>query len=142
MSNAKKILVVDDDPDIVEQVTMILKKDGHEVHEAGTMSEAEEMLLTFKPDLAIIDLMMEEKDSGFVLCHRIKKLYPGTPVIILTAVKARMQALYQIDRDESLRVSHKNEDVARLYQEFLGAPLGELSHKLLHTHYHRRDVLI
>lgn len=88
MSNAKKILVVDDDPDIVEQVTMILKKDGHEVHEAGTMNEAEEVLLAFKPDLAIIDLMMEEKDSGFVLCHRIKKLYPGTPVIILTAVKA------------------------------------------------------
>ena len=88
MSNAKKILVVDDDLDIVEQVTMILKKDGHEVHEAGTLTEAEEMLLGVKPDLAIIDLMMEEKDSGFVLCHRIKKLYPGTPVIILTAVKA------------------------------------------------------
>jgi DNA-binding response OmpR family regulator len=88
MSNAKKILVVDDDPDIVEQVTMILKKDGHDVHVAGTMNEAEEMLLAVKPDLAIIDLMMEEKDSGFVLCHRIKKLYPGTPVIILTAVKA------------------------------------------------------
>jgi CheY-like chemotaxis protein len=88
MSKAKKILVVDDDLDIVEQVTMILRKDGHEVHEAGTMTEAEEMLLGVKPDLAIIDLMMEEKDSGFVLCHRIKKLYPGTPVIILTAVKA------------------------------------------------------
>ena len=60
----------------------------------------------------------------------------------MNAVKARMQALYQIDRDEPLRVSHKNEDVARLYREFLGAPLGEISHKLLHTHYHRRDVLI
>jgi NADH-quinone oxidoreductase subunit G/NADP-reducing hydrogenase subunit HndD len=58
------------------------------------------------------------------------------------AIKARMQALYQIDRDETLRVSHKNEDVARLYKEFLGAPLGEMSHKLLHTHYHKRDVLI
>jgi iron only hydrogenase large subunit-like protein len=53
-----------------------------------------------------------------------------------------MQALYQIDRDEVLRVSHKNEDVARLYKEFLGAPLGEMSHKLLHTHYHKRDVLV
>jgi len=53
-----------------------------------------------------------------------------------------MQALYQIDRDETLRVSHKNEDVARPYKEFLGAPLGEMSHKLLHTHYHKRDVLV
>ena len=58
------------------------------------------------------------------------------------AIKARMQALYQIDRDETVRVSHKNEDVARLYKEFLGAPLGEMSHKLLHTHYHKRDVLV
>ena len=38
MANAKKILVVDDDPDIVEQVTMILKQDGHEVHSAGTQN--------------------------------------------------------------------------------------------------------
>jgi len=88
MGNAKKILVVDDDPDIVEQVSMILKQDGHEVHTAGTQDEAEEILLSLKPDLAILDLMMEEKDTGFVLCHRIKKLYPDTPVMMVTAVKA------------------------------------------------------
>jgi CheY-like chemotaxis protein len=45
-------------------------------------------LAMFKPDLAILDLMMEDKDSGFVLCHRIKKLYPNTPVMMVTAVKA------------------------------------------------------
>jgi len=56
------------------------------------------------------------------------------------AIKARMQALYQIDRDEALRVSHKNEMVQRLYREFLGKPLGEKSHHLLHTHYHERRV--
>jgi iron-only hydrogenase group A len=60
----------------------------------------------------------------------------------LEAVKARMQALYQIDRDAPVRVSHKNESVLRLYQEFLGAPLGEKSHHLLHTHYHKRNVLV
>jgi CheY-like chemotaxis protein len=88
MANAKKILVVDDDPDIVEQVTLIMQQDGHEVYAAGTEAEAEEILLSVKPDLAILDLMMEEKDSGFVLCHRIKKLYPDTPVMMVTAVKA------------------------------------------------------
>ncbi|MCY3024308.1 MAG: iron hydrogenase small subunit, partial [Planctomycetota bacterium] len=60
----------------------------------------------------------------------------------LDAVRARMQALYQIDRDDTLRVSHKNASVARLYQEFLGKPLGEKSHHLLHTHYHKREVLV
>ncbi len=57
------------------------------------------------------------------------------------SVKARMAALYQIDREDHLRVSHKNPQVARLYQEFLGEPLGHLSHELLHTHYHQREVL-
>jgi iron only hydrogenase large subunit-like protein len=60
----------------------------------------------------------------------------------LEAVKARMNALYQIDRDERLRVSHKNEWVQRLYTEFLGKPLGHKSHELLHTHYHQREVLL
>jgi hypothetical protein len=66
MANVKKILVVDDDPDIVDQVTMILKQSGHEVHSAGTQDEAEEILLSLKPDLAILDLIMEEKDTQSV----------------------------------------------------------------------------
>jgi len=60
----------------------------------------------------------------------------------LDAVKARMLALYQIDRDDRLRVSHKNESVQRLYAEFLGQPLGHKSHELLHTRYEQRDVLM
>jgi iron-only hydrogenase group A len=60
----------------------------------------------------------------------------------LDAVKARMLALYQIDRDDRLRVSHKNESVERLYAEFLGEPLGHKSHALLHTRYEQRDVLM
>ena len=58
------------------------------------------------------------------------------------AIKARMNALYQIDRDDRLRVSHKNEWVQRLYTEFLGQPLGHKSHELLHTHYDKREVLL
>ncbi|MBM3317553.1 MAG: iron hydrogenase small subunit [Candidatus Eisenbacteria bacterium] len=57
------------------------------------------------------------------------------------AVKARMNALYQIDRDAPLRASHSNPWVNRLYEEYLGAPLGHRSHELLHTHYQQRDVL-
>ena len=60
----------------------------------------------------------------------------------LNAVRARMQALYQIDREAPVRVSHKNEWVQRLYKEYLGKPLGEKSHHLLHTRYHKRDVLV
>ncbi len=82
----KKILLVDDDPDILDQVTAILSNAGYEVVSAQDETSAEEALLRTRPDLAIVDLMMEEKDSGFVLSYQIKKLYPGTPVILLTAV--------------------------------------------------------
>lgn len=58
----------------------------------------------------------------------------------INAARARMQALYKIDQSEKVRVSHKNPYIARLYEEFLGKPLGEKSHKLLHTHYSSRDV--
>jgi NADP-reducing hydrogenase subunit HndD len=57
------------------------------------------------------------------------------------AVRARMQALYATDRDAALRASHQNPAVQRLYAEFLGAPLSDRSHQLLHTHYAPRDVV-
>jgi NADH-quinone oxidoreductase subunit G/NADP-reducing hydrogenase subunit HndD len=57
-------------------------------------------------------------------------------------VGKRMQALYKIDRTDSLRVSHKNEEVQRLYKEFLGEPNSHKAHELLHTHYTERNVLI
>jgi iron-only hydrogenase group A len=58
------------------------------------------------------------------------------------AAIARMQALYKIDQQDDIRVSHKNPWVVRLYEEFLGQPLGETSHHLLHTHYAKREVLV
>ena len=57
------------------------------------------------------------------------------------ALRARLQALYAIDRDETQRTAHGNESVRRLYDEFLGAPLSEVSHHLLHTHYEPREVV-
>ena len=58
------------------------------------------------------------------------------------AVRARMQALYAIDRDEPVRTAHGNPSIKRLYEEFLGEPLGERSHELLHTHYAKREVMV
>ncbi len=58
------------------------------------------------------------------------------------AVKERIKSLYRIDETESIRVSHKNPDVINLYNDFLGKPLGEKSHELLHTEYQKRDVII
>jgi iron-only hydrogenase group A len=57
------------------------------------------------------------------------------------ALKARMRSIYSIDERESIKVSHKNPEIMDLYKDFLGKPLGEKSHHLLHTTYEKRDVL-
>jgi NADH-quinone oxidoreductase subunit G/NADP-reducing hydrogenase subunit HndD len=56
------------------------------------------------------------------------------------ALRARMTALYNIDDGEHVRTSHSNPAVQQLYAEFLGKPLGEKSHHLLHTHYTNREL--
>ena len=65
----------------------------------------------------------------------------GQPIVDdQTALKARIKAVYDLDEKEPIRVAHKNPAVIELYKEFLGEPLGELSIKLLHTSYKKRDV--
>jgi len=60
----------------------------------------------------------------------------------MEALKARMKALYKIDRDGPVKMSHENSQIRRLYEEFLGEPLGHKSHELLHTHYGKREVVM
>lgn len=81
----KKVLIVDDDFDFLEQLDVMLSGE-FEVVKAGGQVEAEEVLKTNKPDLAVVDLMMENSDGGFALSYHIKKLYPDVPVIIVTSV--------------------------------------------------------
>lgn len=136
----KKILVVDDDLDFLEQMTAILTGAGYEVNTAEGREAAEETLLKIKPDLVILDLMMEEKDSGFVLGHQIRKLYPGTPMILLTAVtgatglsfdtrNAEEQSWIKVDRvlDKPVRPEQIKAEVRRLLKE--DSPPEKQEHK-------------
>ncbi|HIZ86353.1 MAG TPA: [FeFe] hydrogenase, group A [Candidatus Coprenecus stercoravium] len=52
-----------------------------------------------------------------------------------SVIKARMDAIYREDEGKSLRKSHENPYIIKLYEEFLGKPLSEKAHHLLHTHY-------
>ncbi|TYZ29028.1 ferredoxin [Selenomonas caprae] len=62
----------------------------------------------------------------------------GQPIGTTNAIrKKRMAALYEIDRSLPLRKSHDNPEIQTLYKEFLGEPLGEKAHELLHTTYHK-----
>lgn len=54
-------------------------------------------------------------------------------------IKKRQQAIYQEDRNKTVRKSHENKEVIRLYEEFLGKPYGHKAHELLHTHYSPKE---
>ncbi|NLG81692.1 MAG: 4Fe-4S binding protein [Bacilli bacterium] len=54
--------------------------------------------------------------------------------------KLRAQVLYNEDKSKTVRKSHLNKDVMKLYDEFLGKPNSHLAHELLHTHYHQREI--
>lgn len=84
----RKIFLVDDDMDYLFQTRTKIEGMDYEVITAESQKEAEEKIGKIKPDLAIIDLMMENEDSGFILSYKLKKAYPKLPVIIATAVTA------------------------------------------------------
>ena len=65
----------------------------------------------------------------------------GQPRFTTNEVRlARMRAIFAEDEGKQLRLSHENPSVAQLYRDFLGQPLGDKSHRLLHTHYHARSL--
>lgn len=82
------VLIVDDDPDFLYQHGEHFKTLGFEVVTADSEAAAEELLQVRKPDLAVVDLMMEQSDGGFALCHEIKQLYPETPIIMVTSASS------------------------------------------------------
>jgi iron-only hydrogenase group A len=67
--------------------------------------------------------------------------YPPKNLCVLDPELARLRAkaLYAIDASKTLRRSHANPEIVRLYEEFLGEPNGHKSHELLHTHYTARE---
>ena len=96
----KRILIVDDDIDSLSQMKFYVENFGYDTITAESQKEAEEIIETEKPDLAIFDLMMENRDSGFILGYRMKKRYPEVPVIIATAVSAETGMVFGLDTEE------------------------------------------
>jgi two-component system alkaline phosphatase synthesis response regulator PhoP len=95
-----RILLVDDDPDFVESVTMILEKKGHAVIPAYDGVECMEKVKTVKPDAIILDVMMPNKD-GYEVCKELKRdpAYQNIPILLLTAVVSHIPTTTYTYRD-------------------------------------------
>jgi len=103
--NKTKILVIDDDPDFIDAVTLILETALYKVVSASNPKEGKDKILSEKPNLILLDIMMDSIFDGFSLCHAIKtskeyKKFKDIPIIFVSAVKEKTSSIFQFKGEE------------------------------------------
>ncbi len=91
-----KILIVDDEPNILFILRHLLTREGYEVVSANTGRECLEKVVREKPDLVILDIMMPDMD-GWEVCRKIKEEFPDLPVSMCSILGSS----YEVDRSFS-----------------------------------------
>lgn len=101
MNEKKKILLVDDDLDLLEQNKILIESKGYAVITAGSLKEGWEQYRKSKPDAAVVDLIMEEHDSGFVLCYKIKNDQHGKHIFVFILTSATYETGFKFSASTS-----------------------------------------
>jgi DNA-binding response OmpR family regulator len=82
----KLIAIIDDDPDILDASSLVLKSKGYSVITANNPNDGYKIVKENKPDLIILDVMMDEPDDGFFLAQKFRKEKIMTPILMYTSV--------------------------------------------------------
>lgn len=85
-----KVLLVDDDVDIQEINQLVLQRRGHEVTLAYSATEARNRLENARPDIVVLDVMMEHFTAGIELASEINENLPGTPMIMVSGLRGKL----------------------------------------------------
>ena len=104
-----KILIVDDDPDITEALSMILESKGYQISTASDGADGLASLKKDKPDIMILDLLMPKMD-GFAVCKELQdprwSKYRDIPILILTSVREEAsRRRYELETGLELNVA-------------------------------------
>lgn len=102
---AKKILIVDDDADLVASLSQVLRSRGYETAAAHSAADGLKTLLAEKPDLVVLDVMMETDTAGFEAADQIRSSRPTSryrefrtvPIVILTAIGQVTHSRFSLD---------------------------------------------
>ncbi len=81
-----KILIVDDDPIMVDSAKLCLEKDGHDVMAAHNRADGMKAIEANMPDLLILDVMMEQPDDGIAMAQELKRSSFSKPILMLTSM--------------------------------------------------------
>lgn len=100
---AKKVLMIDDDPEFVDAISNLLDAKGYEVHTASNGKDGVAKAKAEDPDLILLDVMMTTKNEGFNVArelHEDDKL-KETPIIIMTGIRREMNLPFGFEPDEA-----------------------------------------
>jgi len=100
---AKKVLMIDDDPEFIEAITNVLDAKGYEVVSASNGKDGVEKAKAENPDIILLDVMMTTKSEGFDVAREIHKdeSAKNIPVIILTGIRKAMSLPFGFEPDET-----------------------------------------
>jgi CheY-like chemotaxis protein len=100
---AKKVLMIDDDPEFVEAISNLLDAKGYDVHTASNGKDGVAKAKVEDPDIILLDVMMTTKNEGFNVArelHDDQKL-KDTPIIIMTGIRREMNLPFGFEPDEA-----------------------------------------
>jgi len=103
----EKILIVDDDPDLVEVIKLTLEAAGYQVFDAASGAEGLQKVKEIRPDLIILDVMMDYTTEGFQVSLALRNPDPGSeyaayrdvPIMMLTAIHSTTPLRFGPDED-------------------------------------------
>lgn len=107
MSN--KILIVDDDVDLVDSLVRVLERNGYATARAHSAREGLRRMLEEKPQLLILDVMMETDTAGFEMAYQVRSRRPSSryapfkdiPIILLTAINQATNSRFSLTEGDS-----------------------------------------
>ena len=115
MASKGKILIVDDDPDFVKTIKMVLLSDGYEVVVANDGKQGLEKVKESRPDLVLLDVMMESLFEGFSFLGTLRTApefddIKSVPIIMASSVRADTGSRFSFDDDEDMGDIPKPDD--------------------------------
>ncbi len=91
------IAIIDDDPDVLDASSLVLKSKGYEVITATNPDDGFKIVKENKPSLIILDVMMNEPDDGFFLAQKFRREKINTPILMFTSVSKSFGVDYGIN---------------------------------------------
>ena len=111
----EKILIIDDDEDILETMGALLEYEGFKIHSADSVEKGIEMITEISPAVILLDVMFPEKKTrGFEAATEIKEKHPDVPIFVITAINREYAFDFTKDDIKAEEFLNKPVDINKL----------------------------